>query len=48
MNYILKEMISLGDEETSTYTDKLTDSEYDAVAGVFGNLLEEMDIVFDN
>ncbi len=46
--YILKEMISLGDEETSTYTDKLTDSEYDAVAGVFGNLLEEMDIVFDN
>ena len=46
--YILKEMISLGDEETATYTDKLTGSEYDAVAGVFGNLLEEMDIVFDN
>ena len=26
---------------------KLTESEYDAVAGVFGNLLEEADITLD-
>lgn len=45
--YILKEMVSEEDEETAAYTDKLTESEYDAVAGVFGNLLEEADITLD-
>ena len=45
--YILKEMVSEEDEETATYTDKLTESEYEAVAGVFGNLLEETDIILD-
>ena len=45
--YILKEMISEEDEETAAYTDKLTESEYEAVAGVFGNLLEETDIILD-
>ena len=45
--YILKEMVSEEDEETAAYTDKLTESEYEAVAGVFGNLLEETDIILD-
>ncbi len=43
--YILKEMISAEDEETAVYTDKLTESEYEAVAAVFGQLLDEADIV---
>lgn len=46
--YILKEMISEEDEETAAYTDKLTDSEYDAVASVFGQLLGEADIALQN
>lgn len=45
--YILKEMISEEDEETAAYTDKLTDSEFDAVAAVFDQLLNEADIVLD-
>ncbi len=43
--YILKEMISAEDEETAVYTDRLTDSEYDAVTAVFGQLLDEADII---
>lgn len=43
--YIFKEMISVEDEETAVYTDRLTDSEYEAVASVFGQLLDEADIV---
>ncbi len=45
--YILKEMISAGDEENAAYTDRLTENEYDAVAAVFGQLLEEEDIILD-
>ena len=46
--YILKELISEEDEETAAYTDRLTDSEFDAVASVFGQLLGEADISLDN
>ena len=45
--YILKEEISDGDEETAAYTNKLTDSEYESVAAVFGQLLTESDIVLE-
>ena len=41
---ILKEVFSSEDEETASYTEELTDSEYDAVAVVFGELLGDMDI----
>ena len=44
---ILKETISAEDEDTAAYTDKLTDSEYEAVAAVFDQLLTEADIVLD-
>ena len=46
--YILKEEVSDEDEDTAAYTDKLTENEYEAVAGVFGNLLEETDIILEN
>ena len=45
--YILKEEVSDEDEDTAAYTDKLTENEYEAVAGVFGNLLDETDIILD-
>ena len=45
--YILKEEISDGDEENAAYTNKLTDSEYDSVAAVFGQLLSETDIILE-
>lgn len=41
---ILKELLSFGDEETAAYTGDMTDSEYDAVATVFTQLLEDGDI----
>ena len=41
---ILKEQLSAGDEETASYTEELTDSEYDAVAAVFTQLLDDEDI----
>ena len=41
---ILKEDPSAGDEETAAYTEALTDSEYEAVAAVFSELLEDADI----
>jgi uncharacterized protein YrzB (UPF0473 family) len=41
---ILKEVFSEEDEETASYTGELTDSEYSAVAGVFGELLGDQDI----
>lgn len=44
---ILKEDLTAGDEETAAYTDKLTDSEYEAVAAVFSELLEDADILLD-
>ena len=46
--YILKEEVSDEDEDTAAYTDKLTENEYEAVAGVFGNLLDETDIILEN
>lgn len=45
--YILKEEVSDEDEDTAAYTDKLTENEYEAVAGVFGNLLDETDIILE-
>ena len=45
--YILKEDVSDEDEDTAAYTDKLTENEYEAVAGVFGNLLDETDIILE-
>lgn len=44
---ILKEQFSPEDEETTEYTDALTDSEYDAVAAVFSQLLEDEDIALE-
>ncbi|MBO5552104.1 MAG: DUF1292 domain-containing protein, partial [Lachnospiraceae bacterium] len=44
---ILKEQFSPEDEETAEYTDALTDSEYDAVAAVFSQLLEDEDIALE-
>jgi hypothetical protein len=41
---ILKEVFSEEDEETASYTEELTDSEYEAVAGVFAELLGDQDI----
>ncbi|HAL32316.1 MAG TPA: DUF1292 domain-containing protein [Lachnospiraceae bacterium] len=41
---ILKEVFSDEDEETASYTEELTDSEYEAVAGVFAELLGDQDI----
>lgn len=41
---ILKEVFSDEDEETAAYTEELTDSEYEAVAGVFAELLGDQDI----
>lgn len=41
---IFKEQVSAGDEETTSYTEELTDSEYDAVAAVFAQLLDDEDI----
>ena len=41
---ILKEVFSDEDEETASYTEELTDSEYEAVAGVFAELLGEQGI----
>ena len=41
---ILKENYSKEDEETAAYTEELTAAEYDAVAAVFRELLEEDDI----
>ncbi|MBQ9606088.1 MAG: DUF1292 domain-containing protein [Lachnospiraceae bacterium] len=45
--FILKEQFSAGDEETAAYTDELTDSERDAVAAVFNQLLDEADIALE-
>ena len=45
--YILKEEVSDEDEDTAAYTDKLTENEYGAVAGVFGKLLDETDIILE-
>ena len=45
--FILKEQFSPEDEETAEYTDELTDSEYDAVAAVFSQLLEDGDIALE-
>ena len=45
--YILvadEEDFSDEDEETASYTEELTDSEYEAVAGVFAELLGDQDI----
>ncbi|MBO6147530.1 MAG: DUF1292 domain-containing protein [Lachnospiraceae bacterium] len=42
---ILKEEFSDGDSETASYTEELKDSEYDAVAAVFEELLGEYDIL---
>ena len=39
-----KEVFSDEDEETASYTEELTDSEYEAVAGVFAELLGDQDI----
>lgn len=41
---ILKEVFSDEDEETASYTEELTDGEYEAVAGVFAELLGDQDI----
>ncbi|MCR5747430.1 MAG: DUF1292 domain-containing protein [Lachnospiraceae bacterium] len=41
---ILKEVLSESDEDTAAYTEEMTDSEYDAVAAVFGEMLQEYDI----
>jgi uncharacterized protein YrzB (UPF0473 family) len=41
---ILKEVFPEEDEETASYTDELTESEYSAVAGVFSELLGDQDI----
>ncbi len=41
---ILKEIISGDDSEMASYTEDMTDSEYDAVAYVFEKLLGEYDI----
>jgi len=41
---ILKEVFSDEDEGTASYTEELTDSEYEAVAGVFAELLGDQDI----
>ena len=41
---IMKEDPSAGNEETAAYTEELTDSEYEAVAAVFAELLEDADI----
>ena len=45
--FILKEQFSPDDEETAEYTGELTDSEYDAVAAVFSQLLEDGDIALE-
>ncbi len=42
---ILKEVFSGEDSETASYTEDMTDSEYDAVAAVFEELLGEYDII---
>ena len=44
---ILKEEPSAGDTETASYTEEMTDSEYDAVAAVFEELLEQYDILLE-
>ena len=41
---IMKEDPSAGNEETAAYTEELTDGEYEAVAAVFAELLEDADI----
>ena len=45
--YILKELYSAGDEETSSYTGELTEAEHKAVAAVFAELLDDADIALD-
>ncbi len=39
--HILKEEISREDEENAAYSEELTASEYDAVAAVFSEMLDE-------
>ncbi|MBQ9360113.1 MAG: DUF1292 domain-containing protein [Lachnospiraceae bacterium] len=45
--FILKERLSVGDEEIAAYTEELTDGERDAVTTVFKQLLDDEDIELD-